>query len=145
MERYPVCEIQSGTIESEGMPTREERLSPHLLALHLPCRRWIIACSIGAIGNQKSRNRYNQYLRVESHRPIARIKCVARDALVIRRRTSAANLPQSSDARPARQIGVYGAGIHDQFFLGNGPGSYNAHVASKDVKQLRQFVQAGLA
>ena len=41
--------------------------------------------SIGAVGNQKGRNSYDQDFCVERHRPVARIKTVARDTLVIRR------------------------------------------------------------
>src|SRR5712664_1473049 len=121
------------------------RVSPHLFAFDLRYQRLIIARSIGVVGNQKGGNCYNQYLRVQGHRPIARIERVACDALVICGRAATADLPKPSDAWPARNISVYGAGIPDELFLGNGARSYNAHVALKDVEQLRQLVQAGFA
>src|SRR6266850_3893461 len=129
----PVREIQSGPIEIRNCEKGVEA-PPHPFVSYRLYQGSTIACSIGAIGNQKGRNRHNQYLRVQSHRPIARIERVTRDALVVGRCTAAANLPEPGDARPASQIGVYGAGIPDKLFLGNRARSYDAHLAPKDVK-----------
>src|SRR5450755_3378338 len=92
------------------------------------------ARSIGVIGKQKGRYRYNHNLCVQSHRPLARIKRVTRDALAIGRIAATADLPEPSNARPARKVGIYGPGIPIQFFFGNGARSHDAHIALKDVK-----------
>ena len=62
---------------------RVEKTHPHVLAFPFPAA--IAFRSIGAVGNQKGRNSYDQDFCVERHRPVARIKTVARDTLVIRR------------------------------------------------------------
>src|SRR5689334_19865975 len=86
---------------------------------------------------QQRRDRYDQDLDVESNRPVLRVKRIAGHTLVIRRRASAADLPQARDSGPAREISAHGGRIPLQFFVRYRPRSYDAHVASEDIEQLR--------
>src|SRR5450631_2663960 len=131
-----------GFNQHKGVPTRTEKDYRSAFLIDWFRESDTTARSIGAIGKQKGRYRYNHYLRVQSHRPLARIKRVTCDALAIGDVAATADLPEPSDARPARKVGVYGPGIPVQLFLGNGARSYDAHIAPKDVKQLRQLIQA---
>jgi hypothetical protein len=69
-----------------------------------PCLRSVIALLIGVVGEQDGWDRYDQDLRIQGHRPVASIKGIARDALVVRRGASTADLPEPSDTWPTRKV-----------------------------------------
>jgi hypothetical protein len=68
------------------------------------CHQSAIACSISVIGEQEGWDRYDQYLRVQGHRPVERIKRIAGDSFVIGHGATTANLPQPSDPWPAGKV-----------------------------------------
>src|SRR5437870_2708469 len=67
----------------------------------------VITYSIGALGEQNGRDGYDQYFRVQGDRPVAGIKHIARDALVVCRCATTANLPEPGYPWPARQVGAH--------------------------------------
>ena len=68
------------------------------------CHQSAIACSISVIGEQEGWDRYDQYLRVQGHRPVERIKRIAGDSFIIGHGATTANLPQPSDPWPAGKV-----------------------------------------
>jgi len=103
------------------------------------------ARSARVVGDQQGRDGDDNDLRVEAHRPIARVESVTCDALVVRRRAAAADLPEPGYPWPARQVGTDRTRISLELFVGNGTRSDDTHVARENVEQLRKFVQAGFS
>ena len=99
-----------------------------------PGRLLAVTCSISVIEEQNGWDRYNQYLRVQGHRPVARVKRIARDTPIITRGATTANLPEPSDAWPAGKVSTYRARIPVEFLVGHRARPNDAHISPQDVE-----------
>src|ERR1700739_2527366 len=95
---------------------------------NFPTRPISQAWSTGILRLKKGRQREQQYLNVERHRPVVRVERVTCDALIVGGSAAAADLPQAGYSRTTCKVSTHRARIPLKFLIGHRARSNNAHV-----------------
>ena len=94
---------------------------------------------------QDNRNGAPEQHHIQPHAPVMDIPAVHLDALGIVDITSSAGLPHAGDTGEDGVVLLDIFPIPRDFFLDDGAGSDEAHLALQDVQELGQLIEAGLS
>ena len=101
--------------------------------------------SIRTFANEYSFNRFEQVHKVYPYGPVADVPGVHGDAFFVGGVAAAAGLPHAGDAGQDHAVLAEVFAVALNLSRDDGPRAYEAHVATDDVPELRELVEAGLA